>query len=487
MKNIVVILLCLLTFTCNAQLQYDDSVISNEIKKIVKNISKANVLDDKYIGSAPITSKQYENFEQLKKATTTELLMLTNHPNGVVRCYSFWALGFHQEIDVFNIVKNHLNDNETIEHQSGCISIIEKVGDFYISLVTPNYIDLKVKKISESERKNLDSLLIYKSNELEARYKAIENAEETPELYLVLRDSYLKTHNQSALLKISRYKRTEDIPLILFNRENDEDKKSGYYYTYKAIQNFPEKEFMPFLNDRILETLDKKSYHNEWRELYSAIVNYKNQEAVKLLNIPFTEVQHNNIRKYHLNFIYDAVIKNFDPIYSEILWKIWEQNDNITLKGYEFYLKNDIKRAYNITLKKLGANNSGYDISPKFSESIIANNLEESMVNLVLLNDKKLAINIIENKILIADVHSFPIYTSYVQKNKDVRFVNFLFQRFEKEDNPHVYLEIAKTLIKFEDKAINNRIIATLKINSQLSENWGGQELSNLLKENNIR
>ncbi len=168
-----------------------------------------------------------------------------------------------------------------IEYQSGCIGSIEKVGDFFISLVTPNYIDLKVKKITESERKNLDSLLIYKSNELEARYKAIENAEETPELYLVLHDLYLKTHNQSALLKLSKYKRTEDIPLILSNRENDEDKESGYSYTYKAIQNFPEKEFIPFLGDRIQETLDEKGFDQEWKELYSAVVVYKKSRSYR--------------------------------------------------------------------------------------------------------------------------------------------------------------------------------------------------------------
>ncbi len=413
--------------------------------------------------------------------------MLTNHPNGIVRCYSFWALGFRSNIDTFKIVKDHLNDNEMIEYQSGCIGSIEKVGDFFISLVTPNHIDLKVKKITESERKNLDSLLIYKSNELEARYKAIENAEETPELYLVLRDLYLKTHNQSALLKLSKYKRTEDIPLILSNRENDEDKESGYSYTYKAIQNFPEKEFIPFLGDRIQETLDEKGFDQEWKELYSAVVVYKNQEALDLLKIPFSKVQHDHIKKYHLDFIYDAVIKNFNPIYSEVLWKIWEQNDNITLRGYKFYVKNNITRAYNLTLKKLGAKNFNNDISPIFSDSVITNNLEESMLNLIFMNDKKLAFNIFESKILSADVHSIPIYTSYVQKSKDIRFVDFLFQRFEKEDNPYVYLEIAKTLIKFEDKAINNRIIGTLKINSQLSENWGSRELSNLLKENNIR
>ena len=487
MKTIVVILLLLLTLNYNAQLKYDDSVISNKTKVIVKNISKENVVDAEFIGIVGTKSEQYKNFEQLKTSTTKELLMLTNHPNGAVRCYAFWALGSHPNIDTFKIVKDHLNDNEMIEYQSGCIGHFEKVGDFFISLVTPNYIDLDIKKINESERKDLDSLLIYQLNELNAKSDAIENAEETPELYLVLHDLYLKTHDQSALLKLSKYKRKEDIPLILSNRKNDKDKESGYYYTYKAIQNYPEIEFIPFLSDRIQETLDEKGFDSEWRELYSAIVTYKNQQALDLLIIPFSKVQHEDIKKYHLDFIYDAIIKNFDPIYSEILWEIWEQDQNITLQGYEFYVKNNIKRAYNTTLKKLGSEDIDNEFLPKFSESIITNNLEESMLKLVLFNDKEAASKIIENKILSADVLSIPIYTSYVQKSKDIRFIDFLFQRFEKEWNTYVYLEIAKTLIKFEDKVINNRIIAALKINNNLTKDWGGRELSELLKENNIR
>lgn len=487
MKNIIVILLLLLTLTCKAQLKYDDSTISNKIKVIVKNISKVNVVDAEFIGIAGTKSEQYKNFEQLKTSTTKELLMLTNHPNGAVRCYAFWALGSRPNIDIFKIVKDHFNDNEMIEYQSGCVGHFEKVGDFFISLVTPNYIDLDIKKINESQRKDLDSLLIYQSNELNAKSEAIENAVETPQLYLVLRDLYLKTHNQSAILKLSKYKRAEDIPLILSNRKNVQDKESGYYFTYKAIQNFPAEEFIPFLNDRVQETLDEKGFDSEWSELYSAIVIYKNQQALDLLIIPFSKVQHEDIKKYHLDFIYNAIIKDFDPIYSEVLWKIWEQEQNINLKGYEFYVKNNIKRAYSTTLKKLGSKNIDNDFSPKFDENIITNNLEESMLNLVLLNDKEAALKIIENKILSADVLSIPIYTAYVQKNKDIRFIDFLFQRFEKEWNTYVYLEIAKTLIKFEDKVINNRIIATLKINHKLTEDWGGRELSELLKENNIR
>lgn len=486
MKNVVSIIFLLITTICSGQVKYDEQKISTKTKIIVKAISKENRLTNEYIGEAGTKSKQFDNFEKLKKASTEELLNLTNHPNGIVRCYSFWALGFRTNIDLLEIVKNHLNDNEEIEYQSGCIVSNEKVGDFFISLVTPNYVDLDVKKLNESQRKNLDSLLIYNSNELNARFEAIETARETPQLYSVLRNLYLKTSNQSALVKLSKYKREEDISLILANRENDDNKESGYFHTYRAIQNFPKDDFIPFLEARLKETLDETHFSTEWRELYSAIVMYKNLKALELLNVPFSQVENENIRKYHFDFIYDAILENFDNIYAEILWKIWEKDNEISIKGYRFYLQNNINRGYEMTINELLGVKNKITITPIYNESVFAETLEESMLNLVIMNDKELANQIIDYKILNVNVHEFPIYTSLIKKDKDNKFVESLFKRFEKEWNPHVYLEIAKTLIEFNDKTINDKIIEIRKVNKKLTEDWGGKALTELLKENNI-
>ena len=44
------------------------------------------------VGVSGMRPGQWNNFEELKKyASVDELLALTNHKNGVVRCYSFWA------------------------------------------------------------------------------------------------------------------------------------------------------------------------------------------------------------------------------------------------------------------------------------------------------------------------------------------------------------------------------------------------------------
>lgn len=481
-KLISITIICFVSTLKGQNNYYEASKISKNIELIVNEISKKNKLDRDLIDNSGIESEPYKNFEKLKNASNNELLTLTNHPNGVVRCYAFWALNLRPNINTFEIVKNHLNDNEKIQIQSGCIIDEEKVGDFYISLVTPKYIDLDVNKLTLQERKKIDSLLIYNDNKLEARNNAIENAPETLNLYTRLKKIYLKTHNQSALIKLAKYQKEKDISLILNNKENKSDKESGYRYTYVAIQNFPRKEFLPFLETRLKETLDESHFSYEWKEMYSAIAVYKDKKALELLNIPFTKIKYNNIKKYHLDFIYDSILKNYDSIYLPILWKIWEEKDNITIKGFKLYLKNDVKKAYQISVKKLGESVKN-EIFPQYNDSIFTEKLEECMLNFVLLNDKKLADNIIENKILKEGVSNFDIYTSYINKNREIKFLDFLFKRLEKETNPYVYLEITKTLLKYDDEEVKNKIIATQKINNNLNEGWGGREFKKLLEE----
>ena len=63
-------------------------------------------------------------------------------------------------------------------------------------------------------------------------------------------------------------------------------------------RELPHPAFFPFLSKKLNETLDKNHYSGEWRALYGAIASYQNDEAVKLLSIPFTKVKYDDIRSY---------------------------------------------------------------------------------------------------------------------------------------------------------------------------------------------
>ena len=489
MRHYITIILILLSFSINAQTKYNQDLVSKSTDKIVKKIEKINELMGSAVYYAGTRPPQYDNFEKLKEiASKEELLELTNHPNGVVRCYSFWALSYDKSIDLFPILINHINDYEVVNTQFGCIGSQEMVGDFFISVATPRYVDLESKKLDSIQFLKLDSVLIYSNTKLYAKSNAINRAEPTEFLYPKIRDLVVENNDQSALVTLAKYNKPNDVSLILTNREDSKFDEGGYFYTYKAIQEFPHPDFMPLLEKNLKKTLDNTHFSNEWKELYKTIASYKNEKSVELLEIPFTQVQHENIRKYHIDFVYSAIQLNKSEIYDSLLWKMWEEEKRISPDIYAYLMERDSIKAYELTKKGMLQSDKIYsaNISLNFNDLGSTENLTSIMLDEIFKKDKKMGIEIICENIENANVHQFPIFTDKIVELKDSVFIEPLFDRFEKEWNAHVYLKIAQTLIAYQDDNINKRLLETRKINDNLTKDWGSEALDKILKENNL-
>lgn len=487
-KILFYFLILFLSVSCYGKNNYDESKISNKTSRIVKKIEKINILMSSGIGASGMKPKQFKNFEELKKnASIEELTALTNHRNGVVRCYSFWALLSLKNIDLFSIVKDHLTDDTIVQTQFGCIGADEKVGDFYLELVTADYEDEQIKLLNEKQLQVIDSLLIYSKNNLNMRFDAIAKAEPTEALYTKVRELILNENNQNALVTLAKYRKESDIELILNNKVDE--KGTGDFYTYKAIQNFPDSKFLPFLEKKLNQTLNDTHYENEWGELYKAIAKYKNEKSVELLNTPFTKVQHQGIKKYHINFVNDAILLNKSKLYDPILWKIWEEENLITLEGFQYLLKIDATKAYELSKREFISNyqikNSGP--IPLVSETMFSENLKATILNFIFLNNKPLAYNIIMDKISNAKVLEFEIYYATILELKDHLFIEPLIKRMKTEENPHVYLRIIEILASFKEDSINQQILRTRKENNNMNNGWGSDALEEILKKNNIQ
>lgn len=487
MKTLLTIIIIFTTLISSGQSVYDSKLISNKTKKALKKIEKVNELMGSAVGIGGMRPKQWDNFEELQKsATKEELIALTNHPNGVVRSYSFWALSYNENVNLFGIVKEHLNDDELISTLFGCIGGQEKVGDFFIQVMTPQYIDLDSDKMDSKEIKELDSLLIYYPNNLSSRYDAINRAEPTENLYPKIRELVTKEKNQSALVTLAKYQKEQDIAIIKNFRDKTDKDESGFYFTYVAMQQFPRQEYIPLLESNLKKTLDNTHFSTEWRELYGGIASFKNEKALELLKIPFTEVQHKNIKKYHIDFVFDAILEFQDPIYDDLLWRIWEEENQRTLRSYKYLLSLNPSRTYELTKKELIEDYQiqKSDFIPDLEKVEESENFYEYLLNVVIANDKDLTNKIIKEQIENANVHNLPLFTSKVNRQK--MFVEPLFNRLEKADNPHIYLNIIKTLIEFKNNDINKEILNARKRNNNLNENWGGKALDKLLTENGI-
>ena len=469
MKRCIVIILLIFPFLSYGQQPYNPKIISEPTNEIVKEIERINELMGSAVYLQGMRPKQYDNFEKLKKtASQEELIALTNHPNGVVRCYAFWALSHNISVDLLPIVLNHINDDELIKTQFGCIGSQEMVGDFFIDIATPQHVDLESTKLDSAQRAKLDSILIYSDSKLNAKSGAICNAKPIESFYLRIKELYTVYNNPCALVAIAKFRKQEDIPLVLNNAE--------LFYTYQAIQKFPHSDFFPLLKKQI-GNLDKAKYiHYEWKALYEAIAAYKNKEAIDLLNIPFPQLK--DIRGY----VYNAIRKNKDEIYDSLFWKFWIEDNVIVSDVFQYLLEKDSIKVLELTKKRFA---NAYEINSRNWDlySGEESNAIPIMLNFILKNDYELGIEIIQESIKDAD----DTHIDKVIELKDKSFIEPLFEWFAKEIYPYRYLKIAEALISYKDNTINKRILEIRKMNHNLNEGWGSEALNELLEENNIK
>jgi len=282
-------------------------------------------------------------------------------------------------------------------------------------------------------------------------------------------------------LTLAKYRKPEDIQLIL-NNEREED-----FYTYKAIQEFPHNDFLPLLERNLYETLDE-THHSiaVWRQLYKAIAAYKNQKAVELLTIPFTQVQHNDMKDYHMECIFNAIRENQSEIYDSLLWKLWIEENKMTPDIYRYLVEKDSIKALQYTKENFINSDKVYSASVGLDDDS-TEELASIMLDLILKNDRELGLEIIRNNIKSANVSYISIYTAKIIELKDKSFITPLFERLAKEDNPHTYLSIIEALISYHNNTINEKILETRKINENLNKGWGSESLDKLLKGNNIQ
>jgi hypothetical protein len=487
--KIIILALLFQSFASFAGSSFDASKISKETASIVNRIAENNAVKASAVGYAGVRPEQFDNFAMLEEtASISELIELTNHPNAAVRCYSFWALTHIDSVDLFPIIIAHISDTAMVERESGCEMFSERVGDFYISLVTPKYVDLSAQKFTAAQFLKLDSVLLSTPNHLQAKDGALNRAEPTKALYSMLRNLVIEEHNEIALVKLATYKQNADVDLILNFGGEEKGGKGGDFYIYRAIQTFPHPRFLPLLKLNLEKSLNSRYKSTAYRELYKAIAKYKNEHALALLQAPFTQVKHEQVKKYHLDYAFNAVQDNYDPVYDDLLWQFWEDEQKITFTIYKSIVKNDSARAIKLVKKSLLNIDAFYGDNMSLGDEYGGVDvLIRVMLEDALNYNQSFGFEVIRKGLIDANVHIYDIFTNQIIEIKAPSFVEPLFERFKKESNPHIYLAIAKALISYNDEAINQRILETIKKNKHLRKGWGASSLDTMLVKNGIK
>ena len=483
MNQLTTILFLLLSTCCStAQYRFDQNKVSPSIQKIISKLEK----EGEVMGSAVYYSgerpEQYNNFTKLlEKASKEELMELTNHPNGVVRCYAFWALSSDSTVRLLPVLVDHLNDTARVFTQFGCVGGREKVGDFFINITTMRgEAGSASEKLTASELAFLDSLLLYTPNmPLSARYNALDRAKPTEGLYKRVREIVLMENEPSAVILLAKYKKEEDIPLIL-----SEGQRDNLYYTYQAIAAFPHPDFFPFLRRKLEHAMISRQGDSEWRILYQAIASYKNDSAFVLLQIPYNRLTDDkNWREHHLSYVFQAIMKYYSPEFDPLLWSLWENDTYLSEDAFMVLYPKDRNRAFQLAKMTMAHPAEFY----KTTEGNNSAGMWDRIMDLVCRTDRVNGIELIGKSIAEANVHQFGFFADKALEMGDSSLVSALFDRLEKEWNAHVYLKIIGVLLQFKDPEINSRIGEVVKRNPALTKDWGGKIVEELLLKNGIK
>ncbi|PWV55881.1 hypothetical protein [Chitinophaga sp. S165] len=487
MRRSIAIIILVFSVACSGEYSYNSLKISTHTKEIVSKISTLNVLAGRAVGEGGIRPEEYDNFIELKnKATNAELTELTDHPNGVVRCYAFWALSYDTTANLLPIVIRHLNDTIQVRTQFGCIGRTEDVGDIFIDIAQQSY-DLDSKKLTLEESEYLDSVLIYTSNRLYAKERAIKRGKLTARFYGRVKELMLKDGNQSALIALAKFRRKEDIPLILKNSRIEQ--RNGLFNTYKAIGEFPDPAFRPLLQESLHDVLVKASWDSESAEMYNAIASFKDDTAYRQLEKPFKKITDSNIRKHHIAFVFNAIRKHYSPVYNDLLWEIWENEMMISPDVFSLLYKQQPQKAFQVTKKTI------QNIELYYLNQIVDyDNYEKKPVNLMdvmldtlIAHDRTMVVKMIYKNIKDINAPLYNLYADKVLALRDDSCVKALLSRLEIESSPYAYLKIAEVLVAFGDENMKREIVEISKRNVQMKQEWAREDFAKLLNGHNIK
>lgn len=287
------------------------------ISLLVRGIAFDNELVSNAVGIAGEETSQWRRYLKLRdKATIEELRYLTNHENPVVRAYSFQALAYRTDKDIFPILIEHLNDTTTLNTFFGCIKSSEMTGDYFISVVTPDYISDDLYKLNKDEEATLDSLLLYgKDIKLYAKSRVVEKLEPKEEIYGRVREIAIEERDLNAFVTLSKYQKQQDKQLII-----DIYKRGDIYDFIRSVRYFPDEDFFPYLTEIYEKEIQKPTGfdYTMLRNLYQVLAQYKNAETRKIfertLNIEFEYT-----RQYHTAFLWLALKKYPSPIFDGLI------------------------------------------------------------------------------------------------------------------------------------------------------------------------
>jgi len=459
------ILLSLLLLSCSVGISQNEK-ISNQTLLIIKGLKKGNRYETAFL-SEKTNTKQLELFNQLKKvATENELRQLTKHKNGVVRVYALKALEYRNSKGLLDIITAHINDTEVID----CISHGFEFVHTVVDKKCVAEIFVRTNSLTQSERKTIDSILIFSTNKLTYTQYMLEDIEPVPSYYHQIKKLTEKDLNKGATIALAKYRNINDLALIERRIIEDADVK----YTNTVIDIESSIEFFP--DNYFKNTLKILSKREKWN-YYKAATVFQDSFSVNYLN---SSLRQNSVNDYYreqkVKDIYKAIDKYKSPLFDSILFRLWEEDNFINDSLFQYLLSIDSLKCKNLAFKSLKATNS-------IDNSTL---ILVDLLNYVIDVSKDDATQLISEKIKSVSVHEFRYFAEAAQQLNHLKVSDSLFERYREESNGHICIPIVQTILSFESSALNEKLLIEIKSNKELS-GWGLERIKVMLESKGLK
>lgn len=222
-------------------------------------------------------------------------------------------------------------------------------------------------------------------------------------------------------------------------------------------------------------TLREQGYNYYGTEL--AVAAFKDKFSVDYFNMSLSSIAENDFkRKQRSKYIFEAISKYRDTIFINLFFKLWEDDYTIDSEIFNYLTSIDkskcLKLAYQTLQEPNNLDNSSLVIT--------------KMLDYLILNDTILAKEIIKHNIDSVNVHKLRYFVEKAVHFKDKDIINSMFYRLENTSNGHIYVPIVKTVLAYQDKELNKRLIESIKQNVEIKD-WGLQKVTENLEEYGLK
>ncbi len=430
---------------------------SQTIEEIVVKLEKNNMLMGSAVGYSAVRPEQYDTFETLlNTANLNDLLLLSKHKNGVIRAYSCWGLSkkYRSEIDWLSFLQPYLYDTQKISTMFGCIVSTENVGDFVLS-VCQDF-------LSDEEISELYYLGITAKSPLYYVSSALMKESFTERFYDPIR-AWALDNNDNAKLALAKYQKEQDRELVLSLREQNES------FFFRAVSYYLNDSLKPYFSEYLKSILLKDGYSTTWRYFYSALAQFHDTYSIEQLNLVFGKGVNPGIRKYHVEYIYNAVKDFKDGFYDDLLIRIWNEYPIVSkdVVNY-FYIKNK-----DLCLKQMLS-------SIEKSEEYFSNTESlELMIGLLIKNNVDIK-DLYLKQISKLGVATFQVYFMFMDNYWTMDAEKVLIDRLKKETNGHVLIPIYTYFLEHESYTTKDELENIYKKTRSKLMDWTKKELDSL-------